>query len=102
MCSTSQIAAVSLIAAVLLAHVLSHALGRTEPFFDSSLYLSGPTKCFSCEKDMIERAGPDWAWLGKQSKCFDCEKQLAAGDPNLANLTHGTKCFACETELASK
>ena len=64
------------------------------------LYLSGPTKCFSCERDMIARNGgdPSYAWMGKPSKCFDCEQQLAAVDPNLANLTHGTKCFGCEEQ----
>ena len=67
--------------------------------FDNRLYLSGPTKCFSCEKDMIERLGPEYAWMGKQTKCFDCEAQLARVDPNLANYTHGTKCFSCEKEL---
>ena len=64
------------------------------------LYLAGPTKCFSCERDMIARHGgdPSYAWMGKPSKCFDCEQQLAAVDPNLANLTHGTKCFGCEEQ----
>ena len=71
----------------------------TESFF-TPLYLSGPTKCFSCERDMIARHGgdPSYAWMGKPSKCFDCEQQLAAVDPNLANLTHGTKCFGCEEQ----
>lgn len=70
-----------------------------EAFF-TPLYLSGPTKCFSCERDMIARHGgdPSYAWMGKPSKCFDCEQQLAAVDPNLANLTHGTKCFGCEEQ----
>ena len=71
----------------------------TEAFF-TPLYLSGPTKCFSCERDMIARYGgdPSYAWMGKPSKCFDCEQQLAAVNPNLANLTHGTKCFGCEEQ----
>jgi hypothetical protein len=69
-----------------------------EPF-ENRLYLSGPTKCFSCERDMIRRLGPEYAWMGKQSKCFDCEAQLARIDPNLANYTHGTKCFDCESQL---
>lgn len=30
----------------------------TEAFF-TPLYLSGPTKCFSCERDMIARHGGD-------------------------------------------
>ena len=63
------------------------------------LYLSGPTKCFSCEKDMIMRHGHSgYAWMGKPSKCFDCEQQFARVTPNLANMSHGTKCFACEEQ----
>ena len=100
MYTTARIVTLVLVAAVLLGHAVAH-LQRPEPFFDSRLYLAGPTKCFSCERDMINRAGPDWAWLGKQTKCFDCEKQLASADPNLANLTHGTKCLDCERELAA-
>lgn len=81
--------------------LIAHFDGRssTEPF-DSRLYLAGPTKCFSCERDMVRRMGPEWAWMGKQSKCFDCERQLARVHPDLANFTHGTKCFGCEAQLA--
>ena len=35
-----------------------------------------PSKCFSCEKDLIKRKGRGWAWQGQVSKCFDCEKDL--------------------------
>lgn len=35
-----------------------------------------PSKCFSCEKDLIRRKGLEWAWQGQVSKCFDCEKDL--------------------------
>lgn len=87
--------AVLCIVSVLFVHSLLMIL-NVEPF--TPLYLSGPTKCFSCEREMIERHGgdPSFAWMGKQSKCFDCEKQMASIHPNLANLTHGTKCFSCE------
>ncbi len=61
------------------------------------LYLSSPTKCFSCEQDMINRYGPEYAWMGKPSKCFSCEQDLInMYGPNAANLGHGTKCFDCE------
>jgi hypothetical protein len=73
----------------------------TGPYERFSLYLSGPTKCFSCERDMIARHGNSaFAWMGKPSKCFDCERQLALIDPQLANHTHGTKCFDCERQFA--
>jgi hypothetical protein len=62
--------------------------------FHPQLHLAGPSKCFSCEASLP----PHLKWQGRQTKCFDCEKQLAAVDPNLANLTHGTKCFSCEKE----
>ena len=93
---------VHLIVILCLVGLLLHALlvvPSSESFF-TPLYLSGPTKCFSCERDMIARNGgdPSYAWMGKPSKCFDCEQQLAAVDPNLANLTHGTKCFGCEEQ----
>ncbi len=68
--------------------------GLLEHFSD--LYLSGPTKCFSCERQMINQYGSKYAWRGKQSKCFDCEQQMASVNPDSGNLTHGTKCFSCE------
>lgn len=74
-------------------------LNKKEHFTSSSLYLAGPTKCFSCEREMIKRHGKAYAFMGKQSKCFSCERQLASVDPQLANYTHGTKCFSCEREL---
>lgn len=82
----------------------SSSVGSVESFSngDSRLYLAGPSKCFSCERQMINTLGPQYAWMGRQSKCFSCENQLAAIDPDLANYTHGTKCFSCEMELADE
>ena len=46
---------------------------------------------------MIKRYGPEYAWIGKPSKCFSCEQDLIYRyGPNSANLGHGTKCFDCE------
>ena len=72
-----------------------------EYFHNSRLYLAGPTRCFSCEKDIIARTGStDYAFMGKPTKCFDCEREMVQnGTPNLANLTAPTKCFSCEGEL---
>tara|TARA_B100001093_G_C25933962_1_gene638018 strand:- start:70 stop:408 length:339 start_codon:yes stop_codon:yes gene_type:complete len=42
-----------------------------EPFYGLR-----PSKCFSCEKDLIRRKGKDWAWQGQVSKCFDCQYDL--------------------------
>ena len=35
-----------------------------------------PTKCFSCEKDLLKRKGSEWVWQGQVSKCFDCQYDL--------------------------
>ena len=91
-----------LVGILLLAQLIAY-LDLKESFSSSStLYLSGPTKCFSCERQMINMYGPEYAWMGKQSKCFSCEKQLADVNPDLANFTHGTKCFDCEKQLATQ
>ena len=87
---------ISLVLLLLICGVASNTLAAhpaaTQEQFNSSLHLSGPTKCFSCERAFP----PAYSWLGRQTKCFDCERQLAREDPNLANKTHGTKCFSCE------
>ena len=64
----------------------------TEAFF-TPLYLSGPTKCFSCEREMRQRCGPGSEYLGQNTKCFDCERQAA-----VPALTHPTKCFDCQAQ----
>ena len=56
---------------LLLTEYLSYQ-GLLEQF--SELYLAGPTKCFSCERQMINTYGPEYAWQGKQSKCFGKEQ----------------------------
>lgn len=70
---------------------------------DSKLYLSSPTRCFDCERQMINPRSfmSDFAWMGKPTKCFDCEKELIKqqGDFNAGNLGHGTKCFSCEKKM---
>lgn len=71
-----------------------------EAMTNPRLYLSSPTKCFSCEQDMINRYGPEYAWMGKPSKCFSCERDLINRyGPNAGNLGHGTKCFSCERQF---
>ena len=79
------------------------AIFNKEHYRNSSqlLYIAGPTKCFSCEQDLINRyQNTDFAFMGKPTKCFDCENQMVAQNkPNLANLTQPTKCFDCEREL---
>ena len=67
------------------------------------LYLAGPTKCFSCEKDLIRRYGCEHAYLGQPTKCFSCEQQLhQQKGPDYANLGQPTKCFSCESQIMAE
>lgn len=68
--------------------------------FSDRLYLSGPTKCFSCERDLIRRYGMQYAYMGQPTKCFSCEKQIVANrGPQYGVLAQPTKCFSCERQL---
>ena len=63
-----------------------------EHFISNRLYLAGPTKCFSCEQDMINRYGLEYAYIGQTTKCFSCEKKLANNlGPNYANFGQPSK-----------
>lgn len=46
-----------------------------EGYYNNSIY-NHSTKCFSCERDIINRYGPEWGWLGQDTKSFDAEKDL--------------------------
>lgn len=83
---------------------MSEEINRTSSFeYKPQLYLSSPTKCFDCERQMINPRSftSDFAWMGKPTKCFDCEKEIIQqqGDFNAGNIGHGTKCFSCEKKL---
>lgn len=41
--------------------------------FEIPEYLKHKTKCFSCEKQVIQMYGEDAAWFGQPSKSFDSE-----------------------------
>lgn len=87
------------LALVTLLVLTALVVGPTEGEGFAPMYLSGPTKCFSCERDMIARHGnTDFAWMGQPSKSFDSERQLAQVHPQYANRAHGTKCFSCEEQ----
>lgn len=65
--------------------------------FNPNLYLSSPTKCFSCEKQMRKMYGPQYSWIGKPTKSFDSQRDMVNWwGPNYGNLGLGTKCFSCE------
>ncbi len=44
------------------------------PYRLNQFYLGGPSKCFSCEKDVMARGAPPH--LGRHTRCFDCEQQV--------------------------
>ncbi len=88
---------ISFLIILILIAIFFYGKRNVETMTNPRLYLSSPTKCFSCEQDMIKRYGPEYAWIGKPSKCFSCEQDLIYRyGPNSANLGHGTKCFDCE------
>lgn len=67
---------------------------RLESFANSTIY-DHPTKCFSCERDVINRLGPEWAWLGQNTKSFDAEKEMIrmTGKIGSAIDTHPIKYY---------
>ncbi len=89
--------AVLIIVLLLLVIGFRYRMYITENFISPHLYTAGPTRCFSCERDLINRYGYDYAYLGKPTKCFDCEREIAGKyGHNYANLTQPTRCFSCE------
>ena len=69
------------------------------PFRGDNLYLGGPTKCFSCEKDVIKRGMP--TYLSHATKCFSCEAQAAKTFGSWAGqFGQNNKCFSCESQYA--
>tara|TARA_B100000674_G_C37882780_1_gene935119 strand:+ start:49 stop:339 length:291 start_codon:yes stop_codon:yes gene_type:complete len=89
---------------IILLIVLAAIVNKSyEGFMGEELYMAGPTKCFSCERDLINRYGYKYAYLGKPTKCFSCEKQLHNTlGPNYANLAQPTRCFSCEQDLLNR
>lgn len=73
--------------------VLNKNRGSVENF---QMYLSQPTKCFSCERQFNN----DNKWRAQPSKCFDCERELVgrSGNPKLGYMAQPSKCFDCERQ----
>jgi hypothetical protein len=67
------------------------------PYRLNQFYLGGPSKCFSCEKDVIQRGAPPQ--LGRHTRCFDCEKQV--GRPTYGNpqRRRGHRCGDCDRPI---
>lgn len=45
---------------------------------DDLAWLANPTKCFSCQREMLRRFPdrPEMAYRATNTKCFSCEAQL--------------------------
>lgn len=69
-------------------------LRQVEQFANSTIY-DHPSKCFSCERDVIQRLGPEWGWLGQKAKSFDAEREMIrmTGDVASAIDTHPIKYY---------
>ena len=50
-----------------------------------------PNKCFSCEKDILNRAGSKYIHYAFPTKCFSCEKESKR-----PYFEGPTKCFSCK------
>jgi hypothetical protein len=71
-----------------------YILDRIESYANSTIY-DHPTKCFSCERDVIQRLGPEWGWLGQKTKSFDAEREMirVTGDVASAIDTHPIRYY---------
>jgi len=71
-----------------------YILDRIESYANSTIY-DHPTKCFSCERDVIQRLGPEWGWLGQKTKSFDAEREMIrmTGDVASAIDTHPIRYY---------
>ena len=59
-------------------------------------YLDHKTKCFDCEKDVISRCGPKYAWMAQPAKSFDAEFeaiQQTGDDPSAGFLAKTLKYY---------
>ena len=71
-----------------------YIIARIESYANSTIY-DHPTKCFSCERDVIQRLGPEWGWLGQKTKSFDAEREMIrmTGDVASAIDTHPIRYY---------
>ena len=62
---------------LLIAVIVKVALNVKETF-DVAQYLHHKSKCFDCEKEAIQKYGPEGAWLANPAKSFDAEVDAVA------------------------
>lgn len=59
-------------------------------------YLDHKSKCFDCERDIINRCGVEYAWRSQPAKSFDSEFeaiQQADGNPNAGYMAKTLKYY---------
>lgn len=63
--------------------------------FETFGVLDHPSKCFSCERDITERMGPEWAWMGQDTKSFDAEREMIRNTNDIASAfaTHPIRYY---------
>ena len=79
---------IALIAFLATTHSILHVL-------EGFTVYDHPNKCYSCERDIIARLGPEWGWLGQKTKSFDAEKEMIrmTGDVRSAFDTHPIRYY---------
>lgn len=45
-------------------------------FPDELKWMSQPSKCFSCERELVNMFGNSAGFNAQPSKCFDCEREM--------------------------
>lgn len=45
-------------------------------FPDDLKWMAQPSKCFSCERELVNRFGNRAGFNAQPSKCFDCEREM--------------------------
>jgi hypothetical protein len=45
-------------------------------FPDDLKWMSQPSKCFSCERELVNRYGNSAGFNAQPSKCFSCEREM--------------------------
>ena len=54
--------------------IISYFYNRSEKFDSRKFaYLANKSKCFSCEREIINTLGPEYAWMGQPTKMVSAQ-----------------------------
>ena len=73
--------------ALSIAFVVLVIYNSSEAFRSTSVY-EYPSKCFDCEKDLANRFGDDYAWMGQNTKSFASERALVQQTGSMRDGVH--------------